>query len=226
MAETVSSTTAFNLPVDEIIEDALEMVGGEHTSGYEARSARRSLNLLLIDLRTRGVPLYNLEERTLSITSAGGATYNLATDVLGIIDVNVSETDGDTPLAQMSWLDYFSLTDKTGNTGKPSTYVFNRTGTTPTISFYQAPNADYTIKYWCIRKHKDVSQSYQLLDLHTTYLPAIVAGLAYFMSLKRPGTPLDIIKNLEMLYKERVKLAQEEDRDRGDIQIYPELRRS
>jgi hypothetical protein len=225
MPETISTTSNFNLPIDEIIEEALEMVGGEYVSGFEARSARRSLNLLMIDMQSRGYPLLHMEERTLSISAANGPTYDLASDVLAVLDVTITgDNQVDTMLGSMMWLDYFTLPNK-AEQGKPSTYVFDRTSASPRMSFFVAPDQNYTIKYWVVRKHKDISASYQLLDINVTYLPAIVAGLAFFVGLKRTNFPLDRLAMIEQVYIDRLYRAFGEDRDRNDVQVYPSLNR-
>jgi hypothetical protein len=225
VVEIVGTTSNFNLPVDEIIEEAAEMIGGEFLSGYEARSARRSLNLLLIDLANRGHPLYHVEQRSFT-TVAGTATYDLATDVLGLLDVTISSaTLDDETIGSISIFDYFNLPNKTDTQGKPNLYAFDRTSSTPKVVLYFNPDAVYTIKYWAVRKHKDITQSYQLLDLHQCYLPAITCGLAYFMGLKRQGVDPSKVMNLKSEYMERLMYASQNDRDKTDIYLYPRIGR-
>lgn len=225
MVETVSTTSLFNLPIDELIEQASRRVGGEYVSGYEARGARIDLNLLMIEMKNRGHPLYHLEQRTLT-TVIGTPTYSLGADVLAIVDVTVSSsTFTDQACGSMSWLDYFMTPDKL-QSGLPSSFALDKTAPIPKISFYLCPDAVYTIKYWVIRKHHDINASYQLLDIAQTYLPAVVAGLAWFMALGRPSTPEDKILRLETAFEKSLSFAEGEDRDRNDLMIYPDLRRT
>lgn len=228
MPEVVSSTTSFNLPIDEIIEDAFEMVDGPLTSGYDARSARRSLNLLLIDLSNRNYPLGYLEQRTISLT-AGTTTYNLGADVLAIVDLNLKEVDGgnEQQLIRMSPLDYFNITDK-AQTGRPSIYSFDRTGASPPrLILWPSPEDDgvYQAVFWVVRRHKDITKSYELLDLSHRYLPAITVGLAYFIGLKRPSFDQMRLDRLKGEYEERLQRALDEDSDKNDFIVYPDIRR-
>lgn len=223
MPESVSTTSTFNLPVDEMIEEAMDTLYGEHTSGYDARSARRSLNLLLIDLQNREFPLGHLEQRTLDLT-ADEPEYELDEDVLAIIDLNFVDEDGnEVQLTSESFLDYFNRTNK-DTSGKPSLYAFDPTGDTPKLFLYPAPSdTDYTLKYWVVRKHKDVTKSYQLVDMQQKYLPALSMGLAYFMSFKRDGIAPDKIERIFNEYETRLERAFATDRDRVDFIVYPDV---
>jgi len=198
MPESVSTTTNFTLAVDDLIEEALDMISVEGAqnvlrdgySVYETRSARRSLNLLLIDLSNREYPLGHLEQRELQL-QPGVSEYQLGEDLLGILDLNYRSPDNiDTPVNNQSPFDFFNIADKQVESNKPSVYCFDRTTTPPTMRVWPVPSSTNPtpgkITYWAIRRHKDVTKSYQLVDLNYRYLPALSAGLAYFMGLKKP----------------------------------------
>lgn len=237
MSETVASTASFTLAIDELIEEALDMIAveGEQMaskdgySTYEARSARRSLNLLLIDLTNREYPLGHLEQRTLTLV-AGQDEYNLATDALAILDLNYKDANGiEVPVRAMSPFDYFNLTNKAIENTRPSAYCFDRTSSTPKIRVWPVPLTGGSdlgeLTYWVIRRHKDITKSYQLVDLNYRYLPALSAGLAYFMGLKKPTLDLDRLATIKQEYQDRLEAAFMEDRDRIDLVIVPDIKR-
>jgi hypothetical protein len=109
--------------------------------------------------------------------------------------------------------------------GVPNQVAFNRTGLTPTVSLYPTPeDSTWDIKYYAVVKHKDIDASYQLMDLNQGYLPALVAGLAYFIGLSRPNVPKDQLNYIKQEYEERLIRAFGEDRDRINLQIVPYIR--
>lgn len=223
MPESVSSVSTFTLPVDELMQEAYDHLGGEYTSGYDAISARRSLNLLMQDMMTRGYPLIQTENRSLTLV-ADTNQYSLGDDVLSIIDANFVNADGlEIPMKSQSIFDYFSMADKTTEGTNVSQYAFDRSSSTPKLFVYPTPSAAASINYWCVRKPKSVTASYQLVDVAARYLPAMVFGLAFFLGLKKPMVPLDRLDKLESLYVAHLERAFDEDREKGDIQLYPAL---
>lgn len=223
MPEIVSTVSTFNLPVDELIQEAYDHLGGEYTSGYDAISARRSLNLLLQDMMTRGYPLIQTENRSLTLV-AGINEYSLGTDVLSIIDANFVNEDGlEIPLKAQSIFDYFSMSNKDQEGTSVSQYAFDRSSSAPTLFVYPTPSVATSINYWCVKKPKSVTASYQLVDVAARYLPAMVFGLAFFLGMKKPMFPMDRLQKLEDLYASHLERAFDEDREKGDIQFYPSL---
>lgn len=239
MVETVSSTASFTLAIDELIEEALDMIALEGDqdlrkdgySVYEARSARRSLNLLMIDLTNKEYPLGHLELRELSL-EAEISEYELDDDVLAILDLNYKYggvNSVEVPIKPLSPFDYFNIVNKEIESKKPSVYCFDRTSSPPKIKVWPVPVAGDpepgTLTYWAVRRHKDITKNYQLVDLNYRYLPALSAGLAYFMGLKKPGLPLDRLTYIKQEYLERLESAFMEDRDRVDLVIVPDTKR-
>ncbi len=224
MSETVSSTTDFNLPVDEIIEEAWDHVKDEYTSGYDTRSARRSLNLLLRDIQSRGYAFFQLEQRTLSLV-IGQRTYDLPSDVVEIMDLNNVTTDGvESQTDRMALLDYFNLSTKDNEGAFITSYAFDKTVSPSKLHIYPTPNASAgTLKYWAVKKPRDVTASYQLLSMSDKYLPAITMGLAYFMGLKKANFPLDRLAVLKGEYEERLLRAFDSDAEAADFVVYPSV---
>lgn len=225
MAEAVSTTTSFNLPVDEILEEAFDILKGEYTNGYDMRSARRSLNLLLIDLVNREYPLAHLELNTINLVQ-DQADYTLDADIIGVLDVNFKTSSGtEIQMYPQSLFDYFNTPTKTTD-GKPNTYAFDRTVSPAKLTIWPVADADSaagTLEYWGMRRHKDITKSYELVDLNYRYLPALSMGLAYFMSFKKEGIEEEKVARIFQEYETRLERAFLEDRERVDFWIYPDI---
>jgi hypothetical protein len=225
MAEVVGTTKNFDLPVDEIIEQALEGLGGEHTSQNEAKLARRSLNLLFIDMQNRGmVPLASMEQVELALVSGSGVGYSMSPDVLNVLDavIRVSSSSGtsDIPIEPLSYIDYLEIPQKLTQ-GRPTGFLVDRQRDNLKITLWPVPDTQtYSFVSWSCVKTADVNKSYQLVDFSTRYLPAIVNGLRWQMSQIR-GLPLDVRQVYKNEYLEALQLALEEDRERVDFDVYP-----
>lgn len=218
----VSTTTNWVLPIDEIIEEATEHLGGEFTSGYDARSARRSLNLLMTDLANRDFPLAHLEERIIPLV-ANAKTYTFDVDVLAVLEVTFVDGTTTRELFKESIFDYTN-TNFPDQQGDPAKFAFDGTTSPATLRVWPVANTNLASKHlhvWVMRRHKDITKSYQLLDLPHKYTPAIAMGLAYFLSFKKPDFDLQRRLEIKMEYEERLDRAFSMDRDRVDIAIYP-----
>jgi len=222
-----SGTATFNLDIHEIIEEAYERAGlGRAFSGNDFRTARRSLNLLAQDFSNRGINLWTVEEKTLALTS-GTATYNLPADTVSVLDHSIREGTGtsqsDLSISRMSLGEYAGITSK-NTTGRPVKIYIERLTEYPKATVWPIPdNNNYTLVYYRIRRIEDsVNGSITQYDAPTRFLPAIVSGLAYHLSLKNPNVA-DRIQLLKGLYEEDFALAATEDRDRSDFRIVPAL---
>lgn len=222
-----SGTATFNLDIHEIIEEAYERAGlGRAFSGNDFRTARRSLNLLAQDFSNRGINLWTVEEKTLALTS-GTATYNLPADTVSVLDHSIREGTGtsqsDLSITRMSLGEYAGITSK-NTTGRPVKIYIERLTEYPKATVWPIPdNNNYTLVYYRIRRIEDsVNGSITQYDAPTRFLPAIVSGLAYHLSLKNPNVA-DRIQLLKGLYEEDFALAATEDRDRSDFRIVPAL---
>ena len=222
-----SGTATFHLDIHEIIEEAYERPGlGRAFSGNDFRTARRSLNLLAQDFSNRGINLWTVEEKTLALTS-GTATYNLPADTVSVLDHSIREGTGtsqsDLSISRMSLGEYAGITSK-NTTGRPVKIYIERLTEYPKATVWPIPdNNNYTLVYYRIRRIEDsVNGSITQYDAPTRFLPAIVSGLAYHLSLKNPDVA-DRIQLLKGLYEEDFALAATEDRDRSDFRIVPAL---
>ena len=214
-----SSSRDFDLDVAEIIEEAYERCGLEMRTGYDAKTARRSLNLMFADWANRGLNMWTVNQATVSVTS-GTATYSLASDYVDLLEVVLRNSNSvDFTLTQMSRSEYLTIPNK-GTTGQPSQYFFDRQ-TTPTITLWATPDASYTLVYYYVRRIQDADTLQNTSDVPFRFLPCMVAGLSYYLSIKRAPERTQLLKSV---YEEEFNRAMSEDRDRSSTTITPELR--
>lgn len=227
MTEQIGTTKTFNMPVDEIIEFALQAIGGDHFSAKESKLARTALNLVFIDLQNRGMaPLSSMELVELTLVSGSSMNYPLGSDVFSVFDavVEVSSSTGytDLNLERKSLSDWLKIPTKETSKGRPTSYLVDKQPDNTFISFWPVPNTGtYSFKAWAMKKIGDVNKSYQLLDLPSSYLPAIIAGLRYHMAGIR-NLDANTKMALKQEYVENLMLALEEDRERVSFRVYPE----
>lgn len=230
--EQVNTSTNFNMPVDEIIDMALQGLGGDQITHEEAKLARTSLNLVFIDLQNRGMaPLASLRLTEVALASGSADDYTLGSSTFnvldGVIKVSTSGSGGgvtDLPIQRLSyseWLDIPTKADK----GRPTHFLVNRQRGAPQVNFWPTPDSDtkYTFKAWTLTRIGDVNKSHQLVDVPHRYLPAIVKGLRYHMADLR-GASIQDKQWYKQEYYETLQMALDEDRERVDFDIYPSNR--
>ena len=152
----LSGTNAFNLDVDEVIQEAFERCGLHARSGYDLKSARRSLNLLLAEWANRGINLWTVELRTQTLT-ASTTSYTLDSDLIDILEAVVykaSDTTVDMEVDRISRAEYLNISKKSTE-GTPTQYYLLRGQSTPTLYIYPTPDAADTFKYWGLTKIQD-----------------------------------------------------------------------
>jgi hypothetical protein len=216
-----SGTSTFNLDVEEIIEKAYDLIGRETVSAEDLKQARSSLDLLLIDMQNRGHPLAEVQQKTFTVTSAS-ATYTLSAGVLDVLDVVVTRTSVDTPLERISMFEYHKIPTKTQK-GLPSQFMIERQRDNTNISLFPTPeNSTDVIDYWCLTRIEDTGAYSNTLDIAHRYLPALVLGLAYFISLsKRELVSAPDRAELLQLYSDSLETAMVEDRERVSFTVTP-----
>ena len=220
----VSGTYDFNLDIDEVIQEAIEMIGGEQTLGHEPASARRSINLMLKDWQNRGVLLWSTSVSSVTV-SASTATYSLSSSTIDALEVVLNRDSTDIQLQRVTPEEYLLIPNKT-QTGRPTQYSIRRERDNPVMSVWPLPdNSTDILKMEIISELQDVNKSaIQNADLPKRFLPCLTCGLAYYMSMKRPGVPENRIMMLKANYEELLARAMEEDRERASMFIRPRLR--
>lgn len=221
-----SGTTEFTLDLTDAVEEAFERCGGEVRSGYDLRTARRSMNLLFADWANRGINLWTLEQDTISVV-AGTAAYSLPDDTVDLLELALRTGSGssqfDMPMARISVSTYASLPNKEA-TGRPVQFWINRLAPTQSLKIWPVPDtaATYTLVYWRLRRIEDAGSGAETPDVPFRFLPCLVAGLAYYLALKVPGA-LDRLDVLKAQYDEAWQLAIEEDRERAPMRLVPRI---
>jgi len=215
-----SGTTAFNITIDETIEEAYERCGVRTNSGHDIKSARRSLNLLFSEWGNRGINLWKVKSNTQTLTN-GTATYSTPSDCSDVLEAVVTVTGGtQQTLNKISRSEYIAIPNKT-DTGTPSQYYVNRL-LSPTITLYLAPDtsAVTNIFYYYIARIEDAGAYTNTTDMPYRFYPCMVSGLAFYLSQK---VAPDRIQALKLLYEDELKRALDEDGQRTSVYITPNI---
>jgi hypothetical protein len=220
----VSGTYNFNLDIDEVIQEATEMIGGESTLGQEAASARRSINLMLKDWQNRGILVWTTSVSSQTVT-ASVTSYSLSSSTIDTLEVVLSRDNTDTRLERITSEEYLLIPNKT-QTGRPSQYSIRRERDNPVLSLWPLPdNSTDVLKMEIVSETQDTNKSaIQNADVPKRFLPCLTMGLAYYMSLKRPLVQEGRISLLKANYEELLARAMEEDRQRASMHLVPRLR--
>ena len=221
-----SGTTGFDLNIDDIIQEAYERCAIVTSSGYDLKSARRSLNLLFAEWGNRGIHLWKVEQDENALV-AGQATYTVSSDVNDVLEAFISSTAAasntsntqDISLSKIDRSAYAAIPNKF-ETGTPSQYYVDRQ-TTPIINLYQTPDLNtYTVlKYFVIKRIEDAGAYTDQADVAYRFLPCMCAGLAYYLSMKKSP---QLVQQNKMIYEDELKRALEEDGQRASTFITPQ----
>lgn len=213
-----SGSTNFDIDVAEIIEEAYERCGLEVRTGYDARTARRSLNLMFADWANRGLNLWTVKQATQALTQ-GTATYALTADVTDILEVVIRRSGVDFELSRMSRGEYLNLPNK-ATQGRPSQFFYNRQ-VTPEITLWATPeNSSDTLVYYYVKRIEDADTLANTTDAPFRFLPCMVSGLAYHLAVK--SAP-DRVQLLKAIYEEEFQRAADEDEDRVPLKLQPSI---
>jgi hypothetical protein len=220
-----SGTATFNLDLAEIVEEAFERCGSELRTGYDLKTARRSLNLLFADWANRGVNMWTFEQGTQTLTP-GTATYNLPTDTVDLLEHvirtgagNVA-TQADLTITRISVSTYATIPNKLQQ-GRPIQIWIERLNT-PRFTLWPVPDDSqtYQLVYWRLRRIQDAGNGTNTMDMPFRFLPCMVAGLAYYLSMKVPGA-MDRMQSLKAQYDEAWEIAATEDREKAAVRFVP-----
>lgn len=300
---TTSSTTAFNLDLNDLIEEAFERCGLELRTGYDFRTARRSLNLLTVEWANRGINLWTVEQGQITMNT-GQATYALPNDTIDLLDQTIRQGNGtsnqiDINISRISEPTYMTIPNKLTQ-GRPIQVWINRqsgqtntlpsttlngaisatdvtitltstvglatsgfikvgnetivysnisgnqllncsrgqanttaashltgasvfTQNLPSINVWPTPNAGggYVFVYYRLRRMQDAGSGVTEQDIPFRFVPCMVAGLAYYIAMKKPEVAPDRIMMLKQDYEQQFQLASEEDREKAPIRFVP-----
>lgn len=219
----VSGTFDFNLDIDEVIAEAMLMVGGEQILGEEPASARRSINIMLKDWQNRGILLWTTNTTAVTV-SASVTSYTLNDSVLDVMELVVNRDNIDLQPSRITSEEYLLIPRK-GQTGRASQFSIKRDRDNITVSLWPIPeNSTDVLKIEAISELQDVNKSEsQNADVPKRFLPPLTCGLAYYMSMKRPGVDHNRINMLKQSYEELLGRAFTEDRQRASLYLKPRL---
>ena len=231
---TTTGTSSFNLDLNLLIEEAFERCGAELRTGYDLRTARRSLNLLTIEWANKGINLWTIEQGSIPMVQ-GQITYNLPVDTIDLFDHVIRTQSGqsqtDININRISADTYLTIPNKNAQ-GRPIQVWINRQSGAqnpsgiqyPNINVWPAPDQNnfYTFVYFRLRRIQDAGEGIATQDIPFRMLPAMVAGLAYHLSLKIPGA-LERSVMLKGMYDEAWEQAGDEDREKAPLRLAPRI---
>ena len=224
----VSGSKNFELDVADYVEEAFERCGLELRTGYDLKSATRSLNLMLAEWANRGLNQWTVNQKTISMvlnTTEYTIDSTNPTATIDVLDVFVRETIGgvatDVPLSRMSRAEYSHLATKS-TTGKPNQFFINKK-LSPSITVWPAPdkNSTYTLHVNTLSRMDDADVGANTMEVPFRFFPCLAAGLAYYLALKRAP---DKVQMLKSLYEEEFNRALSQDEERASFRVAPDLR--
>ena len=235
MANTTSGTTTFEkgFSISDIIEESYERIGIQGVSGYQLKGARRSLNIMFQEWANRGLHYWEVANNNITLVS-GQATYTMyrstadgtsdATAVYGVDDIleaSYRASNVDTPLTKISRSDYQALSNKT-STGTPSQYFVQRFVDKITVTLYTTPGSSEAgnyLNYYYVKRIQDSGDYTNDADVPYRFVPCMLAGLAYYLSIKFAP---ERIQNLKLLYEDELARALREDGSSSSSFITPQ----
>jgi hypothetical protein len=222
---TYSGTTAFDLSIDEIATEAYERCGIEVRDGWDMQTARRSFNILIAEWANRGLNLWTLKETSKALTATTielsgsdlfGSTATASAALIDMVQLIVVDGSNDFSTTQISQATYNDYTVKT-TSGRPTQWYFERT-ILPKLFLYPAADKAYTLKYWALERMDDAGAYTNNAQIPFRFIPALTAGLAFYLSQKKAP---DRMQALKLLYEDEFKRAADEDGSRASLYLTP-----
>jgi hypothetical protein len=237
-----SDTTSFNPNLNEIFEEAFERCGLEIRTGYDFRTARRSLNFMLTEWANRGINLWTVEQGSVNLVQ-GQTTYDLPIDTVDLLEhvIRTNSAQGpnqtDLNITRISVSTYSTIPNKLAQ-GRPIQVWVNRqsgqkvgsevaTPKNPQINVWPCPDQGtaqqpfYIFYYWRLKRIYDAGDGTNVIDIPFRFLNCMVAGLAYMIAVKKPEVDPMRVQGLKLMYDEAWQLAADEDREKAPIRFVP-----
>jgi len=243
---TVVANATFNLDLSEVVEEAFERCGSEMRTGYDLRTARRSLNLLFADWANRGVNMWTIEQGEIPLVQ-GVNTYDLPLDTVDLLEHVIRTNAGqqnnqaDLTITRISVSTYATIPNKLQQARPIQVWINRQSGATyagtssstppagvdaPKVVVWPTPDQGsvgdpyYTFVYWRLRRIHDAGNGVNTQDVPFRFLTCMVAGLAYYMALKIPGADARLTV-LKQQYDEAWNNAANEDQEKAAIRFVP-----
>ena len=207
----------------DLFEEAYERAGLELNTGYDLRTARRSLNIMLLEWQNRGLNLFTIDEGTLSLSS-GTATYTMPVDTIDVIEHNIRTGSGtnqiDTALERISVSNYAAQSNK-NTRGRPSQIYVQRLATETKVTVWPVPDEVYTLAYFRLKGIDGLATGVgTTAAIPPRFIPCLVAGLAYQIAMKKPESAARVVP-LKQEYEYQFELAAGEDAETASIRFVP-----
>ena len=224
----VSGSKDFELDVADYVEEAFERCGLELRTGYDLKTATRSLNLMLAEWSNRGLNQWTVAQKTIPMvadTTVYDVDSTTPTATIDVLDVFIRETIGgtatDVPLSRMSRAEYSHVATKS-TTGKPNQFYVNKL-LSPTITVWPAPDksSTYTVYVNALTRMDDADAGANTMQVPFRFYPCLAAGLAYYIALKKAP---DRAQMLKAMYEEEFDRALSQDEERASFRVSPDLR--
>ena len=226
---TTSGTTAFDMDFTDIAEEAWERAGREMRSGYDLRTARRSMNLMTIEWQNRGINMWTIDSGTINLVK-GTTQYTLPADTIDLLEHQIRTNSGDATtqsdltISRISVSTYASIPNKLTQ-GRPIQLYVERLRDAPKVNVWPVPdNNNYVLYYWRMRRIEDAGSGVQTADMNFRFFPCLVAGLAYHIAMKVPELA-ERIPMLKAVYDEQFEMAAGEDREKTAARFVPRIGR-
>ena len=215
-----SNSTNFEPNVTEFVEEAFERCGVELRTGYDLKTARRSINLMLAEWANRGLNQWTIEQATQTVTE-GTTDYSLNANIIDVLDVvvrrTVNQTQTDISMDRVSRSEYINIPNKTTK-ARPTQFFLDKLNT-PVLKIWPAPeNSTDILVFNKIVRMDDADSAIDTMDMPFRFYPCFVAGLAYYISMKRAP---EITLPLKEIYEEEFRRAADQDEDRASLRIVP-----
>jgi len=212
--------------LSELFEEAYERAGLEMRSGYDLKTARRSLNIMTLEWQNRGLNLFTIEEGTIPLV-AGTATYTLPSDTIDIIEHQLRTGTGvsqlDAYIERMSVSTYSQQGNKLTQ-GRPSQVYVQRNATDVQVTLWPVPDSTvpYTLAYYRLKGIDGLAGGIggATTSIPPRFVPALVSGLAYYIAMKKPEVSARVAP-LKQEYEEQFRMAADQDQDRSTLRIVP-----
>ena len=215
---TVSGSKNFELDVTEYVEEAFERCGREVRTGYDIKTAKRSMNLLFADWANRGLNAWTIEQTTQALTQ-GTSNYSLGADTIDILSAVIRRSDVDYSIERLSRDDYLAVPNKTTQ-GRPSQFFLDRL-ITPVLKLWPVPeNSTDVVVFDRLVRIDDADTAQNTVEVPFRFYPCLAAGLAYYIAIKKAP---DRVQLLKAVYEEEMDRAMSMDRDRASFNIVPSL---
>ena len=211
----VSGSKDFELDVAEYVEEAFERCGLEVRTGYDLKTAKRSLNLMLAEWANRGLNQWTIKQRTVTMVVADG-NYDLGADVIDVLSVVVRRDGTDYPLERLSRDGFLTIPNKTTQ-GRVNQFFLDRQ-VTPVLNLWPVPDSTDVVYYDALTRMDDADIYTNTVDMPFRFYPCLAAGLAYYIALKRAPNRVQMLK---AVYEEEFDRAASEDRDRSSFNVAP-----